>query len=103
MAARFVGTWRAGNDPGTVVPGIRGRAMTRLVEAVRALGLDAEIDLDGHWVRLHGERYLVYMVEAAQGSYYTWCDGPGERAIQFYLDPAEAIYAGLGRATGRLE
>ena len=75
--------------------------MTRLVETVRALGLDAEVDLGGSWVRLRGERALVYVVEAAQGSYYTWCDGPGERTVQFYLDPAEAIRAGLGRATGR--
>ncbi len=42
------------------------------------------------------------MVEAAQGSYYTWCDGRGERAVQFYNDPAEAIRAGLGRAADRL-
>jgi len=76
--------------------------MTRLVEAVHALGLDAEADLGGHWVRLQGERALVYVVEAAQGSYYTWCDGPGERTVQFYGGPAEAIRAGLGRATGPL-
>ena len=76
--------------------------MTRLVKAIRALGLDAEVDLGGSWVRLQGERALVYVVEAAQGSYYTWCDGPGERAVQFYGAPAEAIRAGLGRATGPL-
>ncbi len=74
--------------------------MTRLVEAVHALGLDAEVDLGGRLVRLQGAHALVYVVEAAQGSYYTWCDGPGERAVQFYSAPAEAIRAGLGRATG---
>ncbi len=72
--------------------------MTRLVEAVRSLGLEAEVDLVGHWVRFHGERDLVYVVEAAPGYYYTWCAGPEERGVQFYADPVEAIRAGLGRA-----
>ena len=72
--------------------------MTRLVEAVRSLGLEAEVDLAGHWARLRGERYRVYVVEAAPGCYYTWCDGSGERVVQFYADPIEAVRAGLGRA-----
>ena len=29
---------------------------------------------------------------------YIWCDAPGERTIEPYLDPAEAIRAGLRRA-----
>ena len=72
--------------------------MTRLVEALRALGLDAEVDLAGHWARLRGERYRVYVVEAAPGCYYTWCAGPGERVVRFYADPIEAVRVGLGRA-----
>jgi hypothetical protein len=72
--------------------------MTQLVEALRALGLDAELDLAGHWARFRGEQCQVYVVEAATGCYYTWCDRPGERAVQFYTDPTDAVRAGLGRA-----
>lgn len=48
MGTRCVGERWAGNDHGTMVPGIEDSAMTRLVETVRALGLEAEIDLAGH-------------------------------------------------------
>lgn len=71
--------------------------MTQLVEALRALDLDAELDLVGRWARFRGEQGQVYVVEAATGCYYTWCDRLGERAVQFYADPVEAIRAGLGR------
>lgn len=74
--------------------------MTRLVTAVRALGLEGDISLSGRWVKLHGERCLVHVIEATwNGGYYTWCDDPKERAIQHYLDPIEALQAGLLRAT----
>ena len=73
--------------------------MTRLVEALRSMGLDGEITLGGRWVKLQGERCSVYVVEAAWGAgYYTWCDVPEERAVQYYADPAAAIQAGLRRA-----
>ena len=72
--------------------------MTQLVEALHTLGLDAEIDLAGRWARFPGERCPIYVVEAARGCYYTWCDRPGERMVQFYTNPVEAIRAGLGRA-----
>ncbi len=76
--------------------------MTRLVEALRSLGLDGEIALSGRWVKLQGERSVVYVVEAAWGAgYYTWCDDREERAVQFYADPAEAVQAGLRRAARR--
>jgi hypothetical protein len=73
--------------------------MTRLVQAVRELGIDGEIALAGRWVKLQGERCPVYVVEAARsGNYYTWCDNPQERAVEHYRDPREAIRAGLRRA-----
>ena len=72
--------------------------MTRLVEALRSLGLAGEISLAGRWLKLPGERCPVYVVEATGGGYYTWCDDPDARAVQSYLSPTEAIRAGLQRA-----
>jgi hypothetical protein len=77
-------------------------AMTRLVDALRELGLDGEIALEGRWVKLRGERRTVYVAQAPWGSgYYTWCDDPRERAVERYADPTEAIRAGLRRARKR--
>ncbi len=76
--------------------------MTRLLEALRDLDLGGELSLSGRWVKLEGERCAVYVVEAAwSGGYYTWCDDPGQRAVEHYLDPVEAIQAGLRRAAAR--
>lgn len=73
--------------------------MTRLTEALRALGLDGEISLSGRWLKLRGERCSVYVAEVAWAAgYYTWCDDRGARAVEHYLDPTEAIRAGLKRA-----
>jgi hypothetical protein len=73
--------------------------MTRLLDALRTLGLEGEVALAGRWVKLRGERRTVYVAEAAWGSgYYTWCDDPEERAIELYRNPTEAIEAGLRRA-----
>ena len=73
--------------------------MTRLVEAIKQMGLGGEISPLGRWVRLQAHQCPVYVVEVAGGcGYYTWCDAPGERTIEPYLDPAEAIQAGLRRA-----
>ena len=77
--------------------------MTRLVAALHALGLHAEIALAGHWVKLQGEQYAVYVIEAtAGGGYYTWCEDAEARVVEFYLDPATAVEAGLRRASGRI-
>ncbi len=76
--------------------------MTRLLEALRALGLEGEVGLSGRWVKVRGDRCSVYVYEAAwDGGYYTWCDDPGDRTVEFYRDATEAIQAGLGRAAGR--
>ena len=73
--------------------------MTRLTEALVALGLEGEIALSGRWVKLQGARCPVYIVETAGSTrYYTWCDDSEERGVEFYLDPTEAIQAGLRRA-----
>ena len=73
--------------------------MTRLVEALNALGLQGEIALSGRWIRLNGERCPVYVIEEAWGvGYYTWCDDPQARTVEFYRDAATAIQAGLRRA-----
>ncbi|CAA9287537.1 MAG: hypothetical protein AVDCRST_MAG26-3851 [uncultured Chloroflexia bacterium] len=74
--------------------------MTRLVAALQALGLEGEVALAGRWVKLRGERYAVYVAETTSGSgYYTWGEDPVARVVTFYRDPAEAIVAGLRRAT----
>jgi hypothetical protein len=73
--------------------------MTRLVAALQALGLEGEIALAGYWVKLAGDCYSVYVAETTSGSgYYTWGDDPDARVVEFYLDPVEAIEAGLRRA-----
>lgn len=73
---------------------------TGLIKALRTLGLDGELEVSGRWVKLRGERCAVYVAEPAwPGGYYTtWCDEPGDQAVWYYLDPLEAIWAGLRRA-----
>ena len=77
--------------------------MTRLVEALEGLGLTGEFSLAGHWVKIQGERCPVYVVEARwEHGFYTWCDEPcddlTERAVETFVDPRDAILAGLRRA-----
>ncbi|MDQ3304229.1 MAG: hypothetical protein M3518_12890 [Actinomycetota bacterium] len=73
--------------------------MTRLMEALQRLGVEGEINLSGRWVKVQGGRFPVYVAEAAwNAGYYTWCDDSEERVVEFYLDPTEAIRAGLQRA-----
>ena len=73
--------------------------MPRLIEALQALGLGGEITHSGRWLKLQGERCSVYVAEAAwEAGYYTWCDAREEQAVEHYLDPTEAIQAGLKRA-----
>lgn len=73
--------------------------MTRLTEALQALDLRGEVILSGRWLKIEGARFHVYVMEAAwDGGFYTWCDDPRERAVEFYSDPTEAIRAGLERA-----
>jgi hypothetical protein len=76
--------------------------MTRLVEALQALGLEAEVSLAGRWVTIQGGRCRLHVLETPAGDgYYIWCDAPGDRAVQFYPDPDEAIREGLRRAAVR--
>jgi hypothetical protein len=74
-------------------------AMTHLVDTLERLGLAPEESLDGRWIKFRGARCAVYIVEAAWGlGYYTWCDAPHERTVEFYRDAHTAIEAGLRRA-----
>ncbi len=76
--------------------------MTRLAEALQALELEGEVGLAGRWVRVGGYRCPVYVYEAPwDRGYYTWCDAPGDRTVEFYPDATEAIQAGLRRADKR--
>jgi len=73
--------------------------MTKLVEALEALGLAGESMLSGRWVKLRGVQCSVYVAETIWNvQYCTWCDHPELRSVEFYSDPAEAIQAGLRRA-----
>lgn len=73
--------------------------MTRLVEVLQHMNLQADIDLAGRWARLQGQHCVVYVVELAWGAgYYTWCDHPCARTVESYSDPLVAIQAGLRRA-----
>ena len=74
-------------------------AMTRLVETLRALGLQGKVELSGRWVTLAGERCPVYVVEDRWGTgYYSWCGDEQARTVEFFRDPATAIEMGLRRA-----
>lgn len=71
----------------------------RLVDALRGLGLEGDVQQQGRWITLQGERCHVYVIEADWGTgYATWCDAPGQRTVEWYDDPAQAIVAGLRRA-----
>ena len=73
--------------------------MTRLVAALRALGIPGVVGNAGRWVTLDGERCRVRVVESARGDgFFTWCDDPAARAVEHYTDPVLAITAGLRRA-----
>ena len=75
--------------------------MTQLVEALHALGLDAELAPSGRWAKFQGERCAVYVTASARGTaYYTWCDDPSARSVEAYRDAVAAIQAGLRRAAG---
>lgn len=73
--------------------------MTRLVQALLALNLYAEIDLCGRWVELQGAQCAVYVVVAAWGDgYVTWCEDGQACVAESYRDPVKAIQVGLRRA-----
>jgi len=63
--------------------------------------LEGELVLGGRWLRLVGHGRNVYVAQAADGAYYTWCDDSDERAVETYADPVMAISAGLRRAARR--
>lgn len=70
-----------------------------LVDVLNDLDIDADIDLEGRWVRIRGANCAVYIAELPwDRGLYMWCDHPAERAVQFYRDPYDAIRSGLKRA-----
>jgi hypothetical protein len=71
----------------------------RLVDALRELGLDAEMAMAGRWARIDGEHCSVYVVEMSRKrGFFTWCDDPDERTIEFHEHALDAIRSGLLRA-----
>ena len=77
----------------------RKGADTPLADALRQLGLNGDISLEGRWLTLPGDRFRVFVVESSRGGFFTWCDDPAERAVIFCRDAREAIQVGLSRAT----
>jgi hypothetical protein len=76
--------------------------MGRLVDALRTLGLEGRIDGSGRWLELDGERGRVFVAAAPRDTaFFTWCDLPGERAVEHFDEPIAAIEAGLRRAARR--
>ncbi len=72
--------------------------MSRLVNALQSLELDATVELGGRWITLEGEGCRVYVVQGtADDGFYTWCDAPGVRSVEFFRDPVQAIVTGLQR------
>ena len=75
--------------------------MAALIDALRQLGIVAEVELGGRWVAIRGERATSYVVEAGWGpSFYVWCDIPEDRSVERYRDSIAAVQAGLRRAGG---
>ena len=73
--------------------------MTRLAEALGALGVRAHVAPSGRWVEFEGGRCRAYVTAApSDGAFYVWCGDPAERVVERYTDPIEAIAAGLRRA-----
>jgi hypothetical protein len=73
--------------------------MTALVDALAALGLEGTISLSGRWLVLNEDGTRVFVVEASRGGgYYSWCEDPAERVVEYYPDASAAILAGLRRA-----
>ena len=73
--------------------------MTRLLDALRALGVEGTVAIAGRSVTIEGERCRVQVIEASWGAgYYSWCDDLAGRAVEHFQDPTEAILAGLRRA-----
>jgi len=70
-----------------------------LVDTLNQMGLDAEVAMDGKWVRIQGERCSVYVVELSRRQgFFTWCDAPDERTVEYHREPVDAITSGLRRA-----
>ena len=74
----------------------------RLIDALDHLGLDAEILMNGKWARIEGERCPIHVVEMSRHrGFFTWCDDPAERSVEYYESPLDAILSGLRRAQGK--
>ena len=85
--------------PGTGLRDMAEEAMTRLAEMIDSLKIHGKVELGGRWAQLNGEHCSVYIVEDSLGiSYFVWCGPPGDRTVEHYRDPHEAIRAGLERS-----
>jgi hypothetical protein len=67
--------------------------VTKLVEAVRSLGVPIETSDSGNWVRFVCEEGVPrYIVRDRLGNgYLTWCQDGDHPRVEWYLTPGEAI------------
>ena len=95
----------ARSRPGTrprSAPTMRREAIPRLVAISQAMGLEAEASPRGRWIRFRSAEGHVYVSAAVFGQgYYTWDDAEHPEAVGPYIDPHEAIRAGLQRVAQR--
>ena len=71
--------------------------MTLLTDALKVMGLEGTLEMDGTWLTLHGEHRMVYVAQVGEGCYLTWCGGALERAVELYTNLITAIYMGMLR------
>jgi hypothetical protein len=86
----------------------RSKMMTRLVDAMQAMGLEGEAGSSGRWIRFPSGRGSACVVEVAWGmGYYAFHDDlstgtvrdePPADAAEIFLDPVSAIESCLPRA-----
>lgn len=93
------------SGPGTrsaSAPPRRRAPVSRLVAVSQAIGLEVEASPRGRWIRFRSAQGPIYVSEAMFGQgYYTWDDAEHPEAVGPYIDPHEAIRAGLQRVAQR--
>ena len=68
----------------------------RPVDALHHLELDAEILADGRWACLDGTCCCVNDMEMwRHHGFFTWCDDPHERSVEYHMNALDAILSGL--------
>lgn len=55
--------------------------------------------MNGKWARLDGAHCTFYVVELSHSrGYFSWCDHPCERIVEYHAELVAAVRSGLRRA-----